>query len=79
MFEVEKFSRGGDGKWSGCGAKRFKTEAEARAYLVEFAAYQKEVLSNGIRIDLRIRKGRRTIATVGGRLENATEIRELSY
>lgn len=78
MFEVEKFIRGGDGKWFGCGAKRFKTETEARTYFAAFAAEQKEVLSNGIRIDLRIRKGRKTIATVGGQLENATEIREFA-
>ena len=78
MYEVEKFGRGGDGKWFGCGAKRFKTEAEARACFVAFADDQKEVLSNGLRIDLRVRKGRRVLATVGGCLENMTAIREFA-
>lgn len=78
MFEVEKFGRGRDGKWFGCGAKRFETEPEARDYFVDFAAEQRDVLSNGVRIDMRTCKGRKLIATVGGRLEGATEIREVA-
>lgn len=75
MYEVEKFGRGSDGKWFGFGAKRFPDLGAAEAYFVEFAAAQHEVLNNGLRIDLRIRKGRALLAVVGGRMTDATTIR----
>lgn len=78
QYEVEKFARDGDGKWFGFGARRFSNLAEAREYFEAFAAEQARVLDNGLRIDLRTRKGRKVIAEVGGRIENATEIREIS-
>lgn len=76
-YEVEKFGRGLDGKWFGFGARRFRSLSEARSHFERFAAQQHDVLCNGVRIDLRTRKGRVVIATVGGRLHNATAIREL--
>lgn len=78
QFEVEKFARGNDGKFFGMGARRFADADAARAYFESFAAEQARVLSSGIRIDLRQRKGRRVIATVGGRSHEATTIRESS-
>lgn len=78
QYEVEKFGRGTDGKWFGFGARRFSNIDEARDYFSQFAAAQKDVLSNGIRIDMRERKDRRVIATVGGRLNNPTEVREFA-
>ena len=68
-YEVEKFGRGGAGRWFGFGARRFASEPAARAYLASFAAAQADVLGNGIRIDLRVRAGRRVLATVGGLLD----------
>lgn len=78
QYEVEKFARGSQGQWFGYGARRFGGLAEARAYLERFAAEQANVLGSGIRIDLRTRKGRTVIARVGGRLHDATTIREVS-
>lgn len=75
-YEVEKFGRGLNGNWFGYGARRFADLASARAYLEAFAASQVDVLGNGIRIDLRERAGRKTIATVGGRITDPTTIRE---
>jgi hypothetical protein len=77
-YEVEKFARGTNGQWFGMGARRFIAVAEARSYFEQFAGEQKAVLSSGIRIDLRVRKGRRVIATVGGRSQDAATIRELA-
>lgn len=76
-YEVEKFGRSGDGKWFGFGARRFGDIAQARDYFMAFASGQKRVLSNGIRIDLRERKGRKVLAIVGGRLTDPTIIRHL--
>lgn len=80
QFEVEKFGRADKGEWFGFGARRFADEAKARAYFEAFAREQAAVLSNGIRIDLRVRAGRRVLATVGGRLGavEARQIRELA-
>lgn len=78
QYEVEKFGRGSQGQWFGYGARRFGGLDAARAYLAQFAAEQASVLGNGIRIDLRTRKGRTVIATVGGRMHDATTIREVS-
>lgn len=79
QFEVEKFGRGGQGEWFGFGARRFASESAARTYFERFAAEQVDVLSNGIRIDLRVRAGRRVLATVGGLLDSAAakRIREV--
>lgn len=77
-YEVEKFARGLGGQWFGFGARRFREYAVAREYFERFAADQVDVLSNGIRIDLRTRKGRRLLATVGGRSHEATVIREVA-
>lgn len=77
QYEVEKFGRDGQGKWFGFGARRFQDLTAARAYFEKFATDQHDVLSNGLRIDLRVRKGRRVLSTVGGRLHDATTIRNL--
>ncbi len=66
-YEVEKFGRGNKGQWFGFGARRLATLAEATTYLESFAEEQSAVLGAGIRIVLRTRKGRRTLAEVGGR------------
>lgn len=76
QYEVEKFARGNDGKFFGMGARRFSNLADAREYFDEFRAEQSAVLGNGIRIDLRVRAGRKTIASVGGTLGDATVVRE---
>lgn len=65
QYEVEKFYRGADGKWHARGARRFKDLESAKRYLERFAEEQKEVLGRGIRIDLRERKGRKVIMSVG--------------
>ena len=62
MFEVEKFGRGGNGEWFGFGARRFPDLANAEAAFLAFAASQASVLGDGLRIDLRRRKGRMTLA-----------------
>jgi len=67
-YEVEKFGRGMQGKWFGYGARRFATLEAARAYFERLAAEQSDALDNGLRIDLRERKGRRVLAEVGGRI-----------
>lgn len=77
-YEVEKFCRDTKGQWFGRGARRFTTLAAAREYFTSFAAEQHDVLSNGIRIDLRERRGRRVLATVGGRLSHPAVIREIA-
>ena len=79
QYEVEKFARGNNGEWFGFGARRFASESAARAYLARFAEDQAPVLTNGIRIDLRLRAGRRVLATVGGLLDRvaAKQIREV--
>jgi hypothetical protein len=66
QYEVEKFGRGAQGHWFGFGARRFADLAGAREYFEGFAADQERVLSDGMRIDLRIRKGRKVLAQVGG-------------
>lgn len=78
QYEVEKFARGSQGQWFGYGARRFGGLDVARSYLERFADEQAGVLGNGIRIDLRTRKGRKVIATVGGRMHDATTIREVA-
>ena len=47
------------GQWFGFGARRFATLESARSYFEAFATSQSRVLDNGIRIDLRARKGPR--------------------
>ena len=69
QYEVEKFSRGTDGKWFARGARRFDSLEAASAYFANFVADQCGVLDNGTRIDLRIRKGRKVLATCGGRID----------
>lgn len=76
-YEVEKFSRGARGEWFGLGARRFADLAAAQAYFATFATAQAEVLSNGIKIVLRTRAGRRTVAVVGGVLDSPTVVREI--
>lgn len=77
QYEVEKFGRGCNGSWFGYGARRFGNLTEAEAYFRSFAEEQSSVLGNGIRIELRIRKGRVTLLTVGGRMHEPTLIRDL--
>jgi len=79
-YEVEKFGRGLDGRWFGFGARRFGDADAARSYFEAFVAEQACVLDNGIRIDLRVRAGRKVIATAGGLLDldAARRIREVS-
>jgi hypothetical protein len=69
QYEVEKLQRGGNGQWFGRGARRFTSLGSATAYLESFAAEQRDVLDNGTRIDLRERRGRKVLATVGGLLD----------
>lgn len=77
QYEVEKFGRGGNGSWFGYGARRFGNLAEAETYFRSFAADQASVLNNGLRIDLRVRKGSIVLLTVGGRMHEPTVIRDL--
>jgi hypothetical protein len=74
-YEIEKFARDGQGRWFGMGARRFATLPDADAYFAEFAASQSRVLSNGLRIDMRTRKGRTLIACVGGTMTDPATIR----
>jgi hypothetical protein len=75
MYTVQKLGRGMYGHWFGYRVHRFATLAEAREYFDRFASDQRDVLSNGIRIDLRSPDGRRLV-TVGGCLSSPTAIRE---
>lgn len=74
-YEVEKFARGLDGRFFCCGARRWASLDDAMEYFRRFADAQKNVLGNGIRIDLRVRKGRKVLASVGGVMHNPTVIR----
>lgn len=71
MFEVEIFSRDGQGQWFGRGARRYRSLPEAYSAFHALRRERWECLDNGYRIDLRRRAGRQVIASVGGRLENA--------
>lgn len=74
-YEVEKFYRDNQGQWCAAGAKRFAAREAAVAYFASFRESQRDVLSNGIRIDLRERRGRKVLMQVGGFLERPTEVR----
>lgn len=71
QYEVEKFQRGMDGKYFGRGARRFRSLTEAREYFEDFVAGQQDVLDNGLKIILRERAGRKTLAVAGGLLDAA--------
>lgn len=57
------------------GRQTLRIPRSGRRLLRLFRESQRDVLSNGIRIDLRERKGRKVLMQVGGRLEGATIVR----